>query len=158
MIDFDPTTNRIPFRLLTTEEQAILKAWPHGWQVSGGDGDWVDMRHHPIWAIYLVYRGKPAPAKVAYEDETALYDVNRVYTPAAVQHLLGNRPTWKEWREILAAGYEQKARADRLEAAQAKALNVINNILLTCYPDDHDSSDALRDARRLIHELKGEQQ
>jgi hypothetical protein len=27
---FDVTTNRIPYGLLTPEEQAILKAWPYG--------------------------------------------------------------------------------------------------------------------------------
>lgn len=27
------------------------------------------------------------------------------------------RPTWQEWKDILAAGYKQKARAERLEAA-----------------------------------------
>ncbi len=30
---FDPTTNRIPYGLLTPEEQATLKAWPHGWEI-----------------------------------------------------------------------------------------------------------------------------
>ena len=29
---FDPTTNRVQFCLLTNEEKAALKAWPHGWQ------------------------------------------------------------------------------------------------------------------------------
>lgn len=59
MTDFDPTTNRIPFRLLTTEEQAILKAWPHGWQIFDLDG-WLDIPK-PLWMPNLIYRGKPAP-------------------------------------------------------------------------------------------------
>jgi hypothetical protein len=59
MTNFDPTTNRIPFGLLTSEEQAILKAWPHGFEFYLS-GDWCDC---PItsWAPRLVYRGKPAP-------------------------------------------------------------------------------------------------
>lgn len=27
------------------------------------------------------------------------------------------RPTWQQWKDVVAAGYEQKARAERLEAA-----------------------------------------
>lgn len=59
MTNFDPTTNRIPFGLLTPKEQKALKKWPHGWQVFGGD-DWAD-RHEPMWVSRNVYRGKPAP-------------------------------------------------------------------------------------------------
>lgn len=59
MSDFDPTTNRIPFKLLTSEEQEALKAWPHGWEVC--DLDWWKDRPHPLWSPNAVYRGKPAP-------------------------------------------------------------------------------------------------
>jgi len=58
---FDPTTNRIPFGLLTPEEQEALKAWPHGWEFHKG---WVDEwvpAPGPAWAMQAVYRGKPAP-------------------------------------------------------------------------------------------------
>lgn len=60
MTNFDPTTNRIPFELLTPEEQAILKAWQHGWQMRDIDGNWVD-RPDPAWSLHNIYRGKPAP-------------------------------------------------------------------------------------------------
>jgi hypothetical protein len=59
MTNFDPTTNRIPFKLLTSEEQDALKAWPHGWEVC--DLDWWRDRPHPIWSPNAVYRGKPEP-------------------------------------------------------------------------------------------------
>jgi len=59
MNDFDPTTNRIPFGLLTPAEQAALKAWPHGWQAFDADG-WSD-RLGPAWYLNMAYRGKPAP-------------------------------------------------------------------------------------------------
>lgn len=145
MTDFDPTTNRIPFGLLTPEEQAVLKAWPHGWQVSGGDGYWVDMHHHPTWAIGLTYRGKPAPVKVAYEDEAALYELKHIYTRAEVQHLLGNRPTWEQWKELLAAGYKQKARADRLEATLRENADKLADEALQI-------ADAMADATEITRE------
>jgi len=55
---FDPTTNRIPFDLLTEDEQAALKSWPHGWTYHGMD-EWLEI--NPKWAGSVVYRGKPAP-------------------------------------------------------------------------------------------------
>lgn len=142
MTDF-PTTNRIPFGLLTPEEQAILKEWPHGWQMLDLDG-WSD-RAHPTWSLHIAYRGKPAPAKVAYQE------LNRVYTHAEVQHLLENRPTWEQWREILAAGYAQKARADRLEAALQK----IAGMDLMC--ESAIAFNALRAERTPPAALKGDE-
>ncbi len=59
MTDFDPTTNRIPFELLTPEERAILKAWPHGWQMRDLDGNWVDRPDSAWSSLHMVYRGKP---------------------------------------------------------------------------------------------------
>lgn len=59
MTNFDPTTNRIPFKLLTSEEQEALMAWPHGWEVH--DSGWWKDRPHPIWSPNAVYRGKPEP-------------------------------------------------------------------------------------------------
>lgn len=64
MTNFDPTTNRIPFKLLTSEEQDALKAWPHGWEVC--DLDWWRDRPHPIWSPNAVYRGKPEPVVETY--------------------------------------------------------------------------------------------
>lgn len=86
MTNFDPTTNRIPFVLLTPEEQAALKAWPHGFEFYQSQ-KWYDCPI-PFWSPRAVYRGKPAPAKVAYQDEAALYEVKCVYTHAAVLEAL----------------------------------------------------------------------
>jgi len=55
---FDPTTNRIPFDLLTEDERAALKAWPHGWTYLTSSG-WSEI--NPKWAGSIVYRGNPAP-------------------------------------------------------------------------------------------------
>lgn len=63
MQTFDPTTNRIPFGLLTTEEQRTLQAWPHGWKFftsSFSEPDWTWIEE-PSWETRTVYRGRPAP-------------------------------------------------------------------------------------------------
>lgn len=59
MTDFDPTTNRIPFVLLKSEEQEALKDWPHGFEFYQLEG-WCDCPI-PFWEPRAVYRGKPAP-------------------------------------------------------------------------------------------------
>lgn len=63
---FDVTTNRIPFGLLTPEEQATLKAWPHGVEYYRfcSSTRWTDC--DPIWDTDLVYRGKPAQKVTSY--------------------------------------------------------------------------------------------
>jgi hypothetical protein len=62
---FDPTTNRIPFGLLTQEEQATLKAWPYGWEFFHWDvKEWKP--YDPSWFNGNVYRGKPAPKVTSY--------------------------------------------------------------------------------------------
>ena len=58
---FDPTTNRIPFDLLTEDERAALKAWPHGWECFGRWSNGWNLCDLPAWAAAAVYRGKPAP-------------------------------------------------------------------------------------------------
>jgi hypothetical protein len=58
MTDFDVTTNRIPFGLLSEDEQAALKSWPHGWTYHSID-EWLEAE--PQWIDGSVYRGKPAP-------------------------------------------------------------------------------------------------
>jgi len=66
-MNFDPTTNRIPFGLLTPEEQATLKAWPHGFEVCSGSTSWmIHCSELPTWWNALVYRGKPAPKVKSY--------------------------------------------------------------------------------------------
>lgn len=66
-MNFDPTTNRIPFGLLTPEEQATLKAWPHGFEVCSGATSWMlHCSELPTWYKALVYRGKPAPKVTSY--------------------------------------------------------------------------------------------
>jgi hypothetical protein len=57
--EFDPTTNRIAFQLLTDEEKKILMNWPHGVEFFNRDGVWSDVI--PSWLRRDVYRGKPAP-------------------------------------------------------------------------------------------------
>jgi hypothetical protein len=54
-----PTTNLIQTDLLTEEQLAELKAWPHGYEYYFGHGDWEDGK--PTWFADIVYRGKPAP-------------------------------------------------------------------------------------------------
>lgn len=62
---FDPTTNRIPFGLLTPEEQATLKVWPHGVEYYRYiSKSWMDC--DPVWDTTIAYRGKPAPKVKSY--------------------------------------------------------------------------------------------
>jgi hypothetical protein len=61
MTDFDPTTNRIPFKLMTGDERAALYAWPHGWEYFGVCGWEETPEPVPSWFSTTVYRGKPAP-------------------------------------------------------------------------------------------------
>jgi len=64
-MNFDPTTNRIPYGLLTPEEQATLKAWPHGWEFFYWEiKEWEP--YDPAWFNSNVYRGKPAPKVKSY--------------------------------------------------------------------------------------------
>lgn len=66
-MSFDPTTNRIPYGLLTPEEQATLKAWPHGWEFfEPHKKTWLDCEFKPSWIWDLLYRGKPAPKVTSY--------------------------------------------------------------------------------------------
>jgi len=59
MNEFNPTTNRIPFHLLTEDEKAALKSWLHGWAYYT-DGFWHET-DEPAWDKDSIYRGKPAP-------------------------------------------------------------------------------------------------
>lgn len=64
---FDPTTNRIPYGLLTPEEQKELKAWPHGWQAYVYTSViWVSQKSVTTFQDFVVYRGKPAPKITCY--------------------------------------------------------------------------------------------
>jgi hypothetical protein len=74
-MSFDPTTNRIPFGLLTPEEQATLKAWPYDWEFHNPaweDDGWVSCGCTPSWVKSFVYRGisvyrdQPAPKVKSY--------------------------------------------------------------------------------------------
>jgi hypothetical protein len=64
MTNFDPTTNRIPFCLLTPEEREALLAWPHGWEYLY-DG-LTEPMSNPANYPKLASRGKPAPKKITY--------------------------------------------------------------------------------------------
>ena len=56
---WNPTTNLIQTDLLTREQLAALKAWPHGYELYAS-GVWVSCL--PVWSMKDdVYRGKPAP-------------------------------------------------------------------------------------------------
>jgi hypothetical protein len=57
--EFDPTTNRVPWGLLTNEEQEALQGWPHGIEYHKRK-QWRET-DHPVWVQDTVYRGKPAP-------------------------------------------------------------------------------------------------
>ena len=62
---FDPTTNRIPFKLLTSEEQEVLKAWPPGVEYFRyRSNTWESCS--PVWDRIVVYRGKPEPKVTSY--------------------------------------------------------------------------------------------
>jgi hypothetical protein len=60
---FDPTTNRIPFELLTEDERVAMQSWPHGWTYLTCRG-WSKI--NPKWAGGIVYRGNPAPVTVSH--------------------------------------------------------------------------------------------
>jgi len=64
MTNFDPTTNRIPFFLLTPEERESLLAWPHGWEYLYYG--LTEPMSNPANYPNLVSRGKPAPKKITY--------------------------------------------------------------------------------------------
>ena len=57
--DFDPTKNRVPFGLMSKEEQESLKAWPHGWESWSAYTGWV--KKQEAWNHFGVFCGKPAP-------------------------------------------------------------------------------------------------
>ena len=75
-MSFDPTTNRIPFGLLTPDEQAALKAWPHGIEGSTGIPTWTELEGGLTWFDCLIYRGKPAPKVTSYWFN--IYDGGRI--------------------------------------------------------------------------------
>jgi hypothetical protein len=62
MTDFDPTTNRVQFGMLTHDEQLALQEWPHGWEFYDYGG-W-STTPSPYWENYTAYRGKPKPPVV----------------------------------------------------------------------------------------------
>ena len=62
---FDATTNRIPFGLLTPDEQGLLRAWPYGIEYCSRL-DYIWKGCDPLWDRDVVYRGKPAPKVTSY--------------------------------------------------------------------------------------------
>lgn len=79
---FDPTTNRIAFGLLTSEEREALKNCLHGIEYYSSCA-WSEVLS-PLWDHNTVYRGKPAPVvtskwKNIYPDDfryTSLEEAN----------------------------------------------------------------------------------
>jgi len=63
---FDPTTNRVPIRLLEPEEEKALKVWTHGHEIyDTAYEEWIDCPQ-PIWRHASIYRGKPAPGVTSW--------------------------------------------------------------------------------------------
>lgn len=50
--------NKIPFGLLSPQEQKAMKAWPHGWEIFVFPGQWDEI-NSPAWFNNHVYRTKP---------------------------------------------------------------------------------------------------
>lgn len=63
MSDFDPTTNRVHFGLLTNDEQAALQAWPYGWAIYWA-GSFDAITDDPAWMDDTIYRGLPKPVVI----------------------------------------------------------------------------------------------
>jgi hypothetical protein len=61
---FDPTTNRIQFKLLSVIEQSALHSWPHGWEYCDYNVEGWFEAVNPEWHKDVVYRGKPAPITI----------------------------------------------------------------------------------------------
>ena len=59
-MNFDPTTNRVAFGLMTEEERAVMTSWPYGWEYFSGE-KWHYSSMASRWSTAAVYRGKPAP-------------------------------------------------------------------------------------------------
>ena len=70
-ITWTPETNRIPWGLLTEDEQAALQECSHGWEVYIYD-QWETSKA-PAWCSVAIYRAKPAPKRIVvwlhYDDE-----------------------------------------------------------------------------------------
>lgn len=64
MSDFDPTTNRVPFQLMTEDAKKTLKEWPHGFEFYSFHNDLWEITRDPAWTRTTVYRGKLAPVVI----------------------------------------------------------------------------------------------
>jgi hypothetical protein len=62
---YNLTTNRIAFGLLPKGVQEAMKAWPHGWEMYDGLGQWKDWPT-PAWSPTSTYRATPAPKMVEH--------------------------------------------------------------------------------------------
>lgn len=60
MTSFDMFNNRVPFGLLSEEEQKALKKWKGDLEVYCSDGNWSKI-HNLIWHYNSTYRAKPLP-------------------------------------------------------------------------------------------------
>ena len=78
MADFDVTTNRIPFDLLSEDEQTTLIHWPHGWEYfSRLSHNYWNLCSSPEWAKEAVYRGLPAPVVTSFWLNIYPYSLDR---------------------------------------------------------------------------------
>lgn len=78
MQTFDPTTNRIPFGLLTPEEQKTLQAWQHGWEFYYDNNFWRYVED-PSWIEEVIYRGKPAP--IVHHTYVKVFESGKIGLP-----------------------------------------------------------------------------
>jgi hypothetical protein len=66
MTKFDPTTNRVSWKLLTKDEQETLINWPHGVTLYDVNKDKWFTPPFRVWLSTGVYRGKPALTNCTY--------------------------------------------------------------------------------------------
>lgn len=101
----DLTDNKIPFGLLTPEEQEHLQNWPHGVEWYLYYGSWED-NPPPAWIKSITYRTKPAPVtKVNWandygDDDFGIWHPSREraddVTPTGFPRIAVIRREWTE--------------------------------------------------------------
>lgn len=64
-----PQNNRIPWGLLTPEEQAAMEAAKHGWEWFDYRNGWLK-KEHGVWIAGTIYRALPAPVVKPPVDPT----------------------------------------------------------------------------------------
>ena len=65
MSDFDPTTNRIQFGMLTPDERTALVNWQHGWEYYTIFDECWNATDNPAWGMDVAYCGRPKPVVIS---------------------------------------------------------------------------------------------